>query len=343
MIISQCTRLLTPLFNAAIRCTPSLSNSIGGIAQRVRMFSFRESKNELTAAIDLAFPSLSHLERVKLAQNCLVCEATDGMLQYRLELLSHCELKREVDAMHVVGAENLTKADNSGRPVIYVTAHYGAFMLAALKAAMISKSRKVNFFYNPEDRNEYAPKSAALIEFMNSSCGIIHNTRAGILSALKCLKRGESLCIVADQINPESEMLFVPFFGRFYAAMPGTAFFADRVDALIVPCFARNARNSTVLEAHAPIDPRTLRCQSPAERHYILTSAIFAAFEKQIRQAPTPWRYWRKFEAQTVAFPAIPKSDADVRRGLQQFGDILSHDFDLSHKCLAYANGHHDL
>ena len=336
-------KIITSLFNTAIRSTPGLSTSIGGIAQRVLMFSSKRRINELIAAIDLAFPLLSHIERANLAEKCLVCEATDGMLQYRLELLDLCELRREVDTMHVVGAENLAKADNSGRPVIYVTAHYGAFMLAALKAAMISKSRKVNFFYNPEERNEYAPKSAALIEFMNSSCGIIHNTRAGILSALKCLKRGESLCIVADQINPESEMLFVPFFGRFYAAMPGTAFFADRVDALIVPCFARNARNSTVLEAHAPIDPRTLKCQSSAERHYILTSAIFAAFEKQIRQAPAPWRYWRKFEALTVAFPAIPKSDVDVRRGLQQLGDMLSHDSDLSHKCLTQADRHHDL
>lgn len=332
MTISRYTKLVKPLVNNAIHYLPNVSILLCIAAKRVHMlFSTKKSRNDLISTIELAFPLMPYRERVKLTKNCLVNELIDGVLQYRLELLDKNELMREVNAMHIIGADYLAKADSSGRPIIYVTAHYGAFMLAALKMANVSKSRKLNFFYNPEELNEYAPKSATLIEFMNSSCGIIHNNRPGVLSALKCLKRGERLCIVADQLNPDSEMLFVPFFGRFYAAMPGTAFFAERVDALIVPCFARNIRNLTVLEAHAPIDPCALKTQSIAEKHYILTSAIFAAFETQIRQAPSPWRYWRKFKALTLVYPEIPKSEADVDLGIQQLREILYHDSDLSH------------
>lgn len=327
------------LQRALIRHLPGVSAGLVGGMLRLQAFARAPETARLQECIDLAFAGKSPAERRRIARRCWVDEQIDGLRQYRLELLSPRELDREIASVQLVGGEHLARAHASGRPIIYVTAHYGAFMLAALKAARAFSSRPLNFFYNPEERNGYAPKSDALIECINASCGILHNDRRGVVAALRCVGRGEDLCIVADQVNAEGEMLFVPFFGRFYAAMPGTAFFAERSDALIVPSFARYRRRGAELEIHPPIDVRTMRAATVADTHFALTCAIFAAFERQLRQAPSPWRYWRSFRALSLSAPKVPVSESDVYAGLAELGARLGHDPELSRELIALGEG----
>lgn len=309
-----------------IRHAPGLVAELLRGAIRSGIVRAERDEPELVESLALAFPERSPRERAVLVRQCLADECVDGMWQHRLELLGPAALRHSVDEMRIIGGEHLAAAHASGRPIIYVTAHYGAFVLAALKAAQEFPAKRLNFFYNPAARNEYAPTNDALLERMNAACGIIHNDRRGVVTAMKCLGRGESLCLVADQVNPTGEMLFVPFFGRFYAAMPGTAFFAERSDALILPCFARNGARGAVLELHEAIDVRRFAGAASAETQFQVTAAIFAAFERQLRAAPSPWRYWRGFRSLALRSPLVPRSAADVRGGVRELATLLAHD-----------------
>jgi len=309
-----------------IRRTPRLCAAVLRGVIESGLVRAEQGDPELVESLALAFPEKSLRERVALVRQCLADELIDGMWQHRLELLEPAALRRAVEEMRTIGGEHLAAAQASGRPIIYVTAHYGAFVLAALKAAQEIPARRLNFFYNPAARNEYAPTNDALLERMNAACGIIHNDRRGVVTAMKCLARGESLCLVADQVNPTGELLFVPFFGRFYAAMPGTAFFAERSEALILPCFARNGPRGALLEVHEAIDVRQLAGATSAETQFQVTAAIFAVFERQLRAAPSPWRYWRGFRSLALRSPLVPRSAADVQSGVSELAALLAHD-----------------
>ncbi|MBI2517551.1 MAG: lysophospholipid acyltransferase family protein [Opitutae bacterium] len=277
-----------------------------------------------------AYPSLSTASLVLFARQCLSDIKADEVRQYRLQLLARPLLLREIAKMDVVGAEHLNRVYADDRPVIFVTAHYGSFMLAALKAALEFPGRRLNFFYNPSERNSYAATSDSLLGLANESCGILHNTPQGVMSAIRCLRRGESLCIVADQITPEGDIVFVPFFGRFYGAMQGVAFFARRSNAHVLPAFARTrADGRTILEFHEPIDPMQIHGALEEEWLYRMTCEVFAAFERQIRNAPTHWRYWRSFKRSSLGSPLPPASREAARSQVTVIQELLTHDVSL--------------
>lgn len=321
------TALLARLTRQGLRHCPALAD-LGvrhGTSLALRLSPSRLEQLQINLAC--AHPTFDRRHIQHLARRCVIDQAIDQARQYRLELLSPQELDREIAAMHLHGNDSLARAISGPRPLIYVTAHYGAFMLAALKAAREFPQRRLNFFYNPATRNTYASTSDGLLSLVNRCCGILHNTPAGILAALKRLRSGESLCIVADQLNPHGEPVFVPFFGRFYAAMPGVAYLAHRADALIVPAFAcRRPSGRTVLTLMDPIDPSDCGGDGEAEIIYVTTCRLFAAFEQQFRHAPTPWRYWTTFRIRSLAAPLPPVNLASARAGLDLLQPLLAAD-----------------
>lgn len=282
---------------------------------------------ELRENLAAAFHELSPYALSRFTRQCLCNMRADEVRQYRLQLLPRQRLVGEIARIELRGAGHLTRAYAEDRPVIFVTAHYGSFMLAALKAAFEFPDRRLNFFYNPPARNAYSTTSDALLNLADKSCGILHNTPQGVLRALRCLRRGESLCIVADQLTPEGEVVFVPFFGRFYGAMQGVAFFARRAGAQILPTFGRTlADGRTVLEFHEPIDPRLLESSWEDEWLYRITCQIFEAFERQFRLAPAHWRYWRSFLRASLASPQPPTSGHDTQRQIAAVRQLIAHD-----------------
>ena len=286
-----------------------------------------EKVNHLAENLAAAFPERSAAEHRALARQCVAGVQLDELHQYRLELLPRAALVQEVARVKIKGGAHVAQVYAGTRPVIFVTAHYGAYMLAALKIALELPQRRVNFFYNPTARNAYAAKSDALLALVNESCGILHASPKGIVGAVKSLGRGESLCIVVDQLTAEGEIAFVPFFGRFYGAMQGAAFFAQRTGALIMPLFAHtDGTCRTTLEFLPPIDPADNPCGAGEEGLYRTTCAVFRVFEAQMRAAPTHWKYWYSFKRCSLNSPHPPQSSEDARQQLTAVATLLAHD-----------------
>ena len=68
---------------------------------------------------------------------------------------------------------------------------------------------------------------------------MIHNTRAGLVKAIRGLQQGAVVIIMPDVYQDESETYQLPFCGRPLSVMLGTAALARKTGAGVLPMIAR--------------------------------------------------------------------------------------------------------
>lgn len=96
----------------------------------------------------------------------------------------------------------------------------------------------------------------------------------------------------------------------------GTAFFALRADALVVPVFATPAQRLGLrVTLGRPIDPRRFFSFDEPQSIFMLTRALFASFERELRHAPEHWHNWEIFPrvSRAVTPPGRLEDDAPMR------------------------------
>jgi KDO2-lipid IV(A) lauroyltransferase len=312
-------RIGRSLRNRVLRGFPRFSLRTLAVLAQVRHRFPTALRHELESNLRLAFPAETDGEITRLARSVLGTNLVDAATQFRLELLAEKTLAAETMAMRITGGEHLDRAGAAGRPVVLVTPHYGGFMQAALRLALWPRGRPACFFYNPSERNPYADTSDFLLGRMGGRCMLIHHGRKGVITALRELKKGGTLCLVPDQVTPEGEMVYVPFFGRFFGVMQGAAFFALKADALIIPLYCRSGVGAEAsLEIRPPLAVGTDAGLGDDARLYQITAALFREFEREFRRAPAPWRYWNQFRGRSFASPRPPTSRADMAGQMEE-------------------------
>ena len=296
--------------NGLLRRFPGISLPLLTLGVSLRHGFPSVARRELETNLSLAFPGQGSSEITRLAQAILVTQLVDAAAQFRLQLLSPDQLRREIWAMRVVGAHFL-RPQEPGQAAILVTPHYGYFMHAALRIAVENSDRTVCFFYNPNERNPYAATSDGLIDRVNARCVKFRSDRKGMVGVMRALGKGAILCLMPDQITPEGEIAYVPFFGRFFGVMRGTAFLAVKTQAQIIPLFCQHDdAGRLVLEYRPPL--ATAPGLDEATQIYRLTAALFRVMEEQFRQTPEHWRYWNQFARRSLAAPSPPQSTAGL-------------------------------
>jgi lauroyl/myristoyl acyltransferase len=309
----QRSHLFISLRNQVLRCYPRFTLRALASLANLRFRIPTALGRELELNLSLAFPALGRAEIGRLARNVLVSNWVDAAAQFRLELLSREDLRRETLGLRIIGAEHLAHACAAGQPVILVTPHYGSFMLAALRVACAQQEKPIYFFYNPIERNPYADTSDALIDRINDRCVKIHHDRKGVITVVRALRKGAMLCLMPDQVTPGGEVAYVPFFGRFFGVMQGAAFLALKTNALIMPVYCRaDDCGAPVLECRPPLVPQESPLLDDSTRIYQTTAALFAEIERQFRLAPAHWRYWTQFRSRSLISPVPPQSRAEV-------------------------------
>lgn len=119
-------------------------------------------------------------------------------------------------------------------------AHYVLGMTAMAHA--LGAHKPVNVFYaKPEDN----PGNAVFdhlhdVLFGDPASGvrIIHNTRQGLVQAIKALRRGEVVVIMPDAVQDEDAAMMFPFCGRLMNGMLGTASLARMTGSWVLPAIA---------------------------------------------------------------------------------------------------------
>lgn len=200
------------------------------------------------------------------------------------------------------------------RPVILAAPHYGPAPIGYAAAVhRVGAHRPINLFY---DVSHTPPRLSRLFDRSGLDTNTLLGSFTGVVAAMRALERNEWLVMMPDAFEDITHTIAVPFFGRMLRVAAGTAFFALRADALVVPVFATPAQRLGLrVTLGRPIDPRRFFSFDEPQSIFMLTRALFASFERELRHAPEHWHNWEIFPrvSRAVTPPGRLEDDAPMR------------------------------
>lgn len=266
------------------------------------------------AAVNIAVSATTAITPKRLHVGWHVCRAIEGIRdapggpyfaravlasQWRCALLIRYALQLTrpqlrtflEDSVSYEGAAYAQHVFNTDRPVILASPHYGAAPLGFVAAVhRMSGKRAMNVFHDPDGPS---PDLTVLLERGGVDATTLRGGFSGALSAVRALIRNEYLVMMPDVFDNVANTLAVPFFGRMMRVAAGTAFLALRTGAWIVPVHAMPRRKPGIhVCVGRPIDPNRYAPFDESQAIFMLSRALFASFEREIRRAPEHWQNW---------------------------------------------------
>ena len=216
------------------------------------------------------------------------CFAHFGAVGVECLLLPYRKLK-DLDRLVVFeGIEHLKRAHMLGKGVFVASAHAGNWEIAALFQGW--EGVPIAMVTRPLD-NPYLDRMLARGR-RRSGNEIIHKRNA-VRGIMKALKDGWSVAILIDQDFPESERIFVDFFGRPAAAAPTLGLLALRTGAPVVPVASAYLPDGRIrVRYHPPVEPKDSGDRD-ADALDIMQRAT-AELEAEIRQTPDQWLWMHR-------------------------------------------------
>lgn len=190
----------------------------------------------------------------------------------------------------------------AGKGIVYLTPHQGCFELSAQAAARRwSRERgPITVLYRPA-RQAWLAK---VMETARNRPGMlaVPTTLAGVRQMIKALRRGEAVGLLPDQVPPEGQGLWSPFFGRDAYTMTLAARLAQQTGAAVV--LARCERLPWGRGYVTHFEPLPAPLSANMDQALL---QINQAMEHLIRQCPEQylWGYGRYKKPRAEAAPAV--------------------------------------
>lgn len=183
------------------------------------------------------------------------------------------------------------KAKEQGRPIVFVTSHYGAWELGgSMLSALIEPIMIVYKNMNNPYFQEYLLSSRAkfninYVERKGATRGI-----------LKQLRSGGAIALLIDTNVSKKEAIKVDFLGKPTSQIKTTAYFARKFDAAIIPTLihTKDDENYVIKFYDEIIPPKT---DDEAKDIALSTQMQTNWLSEEIFKAPEPW-FWlhRRFK-----------------------------------------------
>ncbi len=132
------------------------------------------------------------------------------------------------------GEACVEQAYAQGRGILYLTPHLGCFELSAQAAAHRWSAERgpITVLYRPA-------RQAALAKVMETARNrpgmlAVPTTLAGVRQMIKALRRGEAVGLLPDQVPPDGQGQWAPFFGRDAYTMTLAVRLAQQTGAAVV-------------------------------------------------------------------------------------------------------------
>lgn len=252
--------------------------------------------DQLRQNFSLAFPDLSDDEVRQLVNKHRRATFQSEYERKQLDVMPGPQLRDFcMNRVEVEGMEHLQAACKSPDPVVLFTPHYGSFAIGVMRAALdIAPYKQFSVFYDSPEKNPTTYIYKGLLDRLEVGTRILYNDRTAILAGARALKKGGVLGIMPDVYEYNLGLMYVPFFGGLTVTMGGTAFFALKAKACLLPGYClRTRRGHFLLRYDAPI--QLSRTGDLGEDIYQTTVRIFANMEAQFTAAPEHWVYWDRF------------------------------------------------
>jgi heptosyltransferase-2 len=218
---------------------------------------------------------------------------------FRIARMSHEEIR---DVIEVVGQEQIMRAQEAGRGVVFIVTHLGNWEMLAQTSPILFPcpcgsiyQRLGNPYIDAEVRAARARLGLALFE-----------RKEGFQGAIKMLRAGGAVGVLVDQHAGDAG-LWTPFFGRLASTSSLAAMLALRTNSVVMTMTAHTAGRARWRVSYGEyLEGR------PAKDVDALTAEINLAVERLIRLRPEDW-FWVHNRWKT---PRPKFLLADYRRGI---------------------------
>ena len=134
----------------------------------------------------------------------------------------------------MVGEACVEQAYAAGRGIVFLTPHQGCFELSAQAAARHWSAERgpITVLYRPARQ----PWLARVMETARNRPGMlaVPTTLSGVRQMIKALRRGEAVGLLPDQVPPDGQGVWSPFFGRDAYTMTLAVRLAQQTGAAVV-------------------------------------------------------------------------------------------------------------
>ena len=201
----------------------------------------------------------------------------------------------------IEGEACVEQAYAAGRGILYLTPHQGCFELSAQAAARRWSAERgpITVLYRPA-RQAWLAK---VMETARNRPGMlaVPTTLAGVRQMIKALRRGEAVGLLPDQVPPDGQGLWAPFFGRDAYTMTLAVRLAQQTGAAVVLVRCERLPWGRGFVTH--FEPLA---QPLSDQLDVAVVQINQAMEHLIRQCPEQylWGYARYKQPRAEAAPA---------------------------------------
>lgn len=312
-LITPAGRLASAFAGLAVRLLGALSpRARGRLAAIVGRLAYTLGIRRRVTLDNLrhAFPELPEARRREIARGAYVNMALAALEGLSSQTLSGEALERAVEVEQWPLVEQALAA---GKGMLVATAHFGSWELLGEVVA------KRGLTLNAVVRPLAGALNARLMESRQKSGLKLIPGRGSISASVKALARNEVVAMLVDQVLPEKQGVFVPFFGRLACTSPALSLAALRSGApVFVAMAARDGdRLRVFLEGPLPVTRTGDRRRDVAEH----TRRVTEVLERYIRHYPEQWLWLhRRWKVQPTGhswadaggLDAHPEPDAEV-------------------------------
>lgn len=266
-----------------VRGAIEVGERMGSIAYFLTPHLKRTAERNLT----LAFPEKSEAERRQMIRNCF---RSLGRLMGLMSKFSTASREDLLDIIDFQGLEHWEKTEASGRPILYFTAHIGAWELTNFSHSLLGKP--FDFLARRADN----PKVEQLLELRRTKFGNRSIDKRG--AARTMLKqfhaKGRPIGLLVDLNTLDEEAVFVDFFGVPAATNFVIAKIALRTNAVIQPMFC--PWDDELGKFRGEFVPAITFTPTGDEQTDVLlcTQAITKTVEDYVRRYPDQWLWVHK-------------------------------------------------
>jgi KDO2-lipid IV(A) lauroyltransferase len=238
--------------------------------------------------LELAFPEMDEDKRKRILRGSFISLGRQLAEVSQFPRITP-ERLREVAEYDAEDVKLLDVARGRGRGVIFLTSHIGAWELLCFAHSVFYEP--ISFLVRPIDN----PRVDALVERIRTRFGNQPiDKKAAARTALRLLKQGGTLGVLADLNTQEREGVFVPFFGHLACTTAGVATLALRTDATVIPvCAPWDERRKKFVFRGGPVI-ELVRTGDDKRDIEINTANFTAAIERHVRAFPDQWLWIHK-------------------------------------------------
>ncbi len=260
---------------------PGLIEPVGTLLGSLFHRLARQRRKIILFNLGLAYPDLTPGERERMA---LRVAQYFGRALFGTLRLQRTTPEKLVRLVSVEGREHLDAVVQGGRGAFFLTAHLGAWEVAALFVGLMLP-RGLGVVHRPLDNPLLESELERFRQqFGNRTLG----KNAALRSILGDLKAGRSIGILVDQkIRPSDHGVNVPFFGHPARTHTILARVVLKTGTPVIPCFVyakRGGRFSLCLDSPIPVES--------GDDIESLTARYTAVTETAIRKRPEQWLWY---------------------------------------------------